>query len=97
MPDCAERAISAIVVNPDITVRPRNYVSRDIVGIHKNTGLSLIILYTPPYHVETQTTPFESLPNPVIVMVPPTVGQFCQVDPFHLKSPYCELLTQTLP
>ena len=92
MPNCSERPISAIVVDPDIAVRPCNDVARNVVGVDKENRIivdHLINAAVPRWR--RKAPPFKSLPRPVIVIVPPTVGQFCQLDPFHLKRPNCEV------
>src|SRR6478672_10987990 len=35
MADCAERAVATVIADPDVSVRPANYASRDVVRIHK--------------------------------------------------------------
>ena len=33
MPNCSERAVSTVVIDPDISVRPRNDVAWNVVGV----------------------------------------------------------------
>ena len=44
MPNCAERAVPAVIVNPNISVRPADHIRGMLSASAKKTGLSLIIL-----------------------------------------------------
>jgi hypothetical protein len=39
MPNCSERAISTVIIDPDIAVGPCNDVARNIVGVDKEHGV----------------------------------------------------------
>lgn len=97
MPNCSERAISTIIVDPDIAVGPCDDVARNIVGIDKEDRIIVDHFVNAAVPGGDVNDAVAICAQTVIVIVPPTVGQFCRLDPFHLKRPYCELVTQMLP